>query len=511
MSEPVAPFERRLREAEERTRDANVRAEQSEHELARPEAEHAVAVGDEVSLELEHVALQLELAREEAERARAELHEARREAAETRSRMQVLLDAGAAMTASLEVRSVLGAATGAAARRICDYAVAFMLGRHGEVDRAVGAHRDPARFGMVERLAYAHLPERDSPDSLIAAVLRTGTPVMVERVPPELLERVMHPGEQLGLAHELGFASVIVVPLAARGRTLGALALVRDASSPPFGDDDFELARILAIRAALAVDNARLYEERDHVAETLRRSLLPPEFPRIPGIEIGARYLPAAEGQVGGDFVDVFPAGDRHWLAVIGDVIGKGVEAAAMMALARYTVRTVALSEGRPSAILDVLNQAVLTQTSHHRFCTACCARLLPTDDGVRVTVASGGHPLPLVLAADGSIRTAGVPGTILGVFEDATHADRVVELLAGDALVLYTDGVTDERDEHGAEFGEARLGETLAALAGAEAQQIADGVVDAVERFRTGRARDDIAVLVLRVTDARGPAPGGR
>ena len=131
-------------------------------------------------------------------------------------------------------------------------------------------------------------------------------------------------GEQLELARALGFASAIVVPLAARGRTLGVLGLVRDGSSPPFGEEDLSLAGMLAARTGLALDNARLYEERDYVAETLRRSLLPPDFPPIPGLEIGAWYLPAAEGtQVGGDFYDVFEAETDRWIAVIGDVVGK--------------------------------------------------------------------------------------------------------------------------------------------------------------------------------------------
>ena len=282
---------------------------------------------------------------------------------------------------------------------------------------------------------------------------------------------------------------------------------MREDASPPFDEDDFSLANILAVRAGLAVDNARLYQERDHVAETLRRSLLPPEFPQIPGLELGARYLPAAEGtQVGGDFYDVFSIDENHWLAVIGDVVGKGAEAAAMMGLARYTIRTAALTESRPSAILGVLNRAVLAQTTDHRFCTACCVRLLRSDDGLRVTVSSGGHPLPVVLGRDGSTVTAGEPGTIVGLFDDPVLADRAVDLATGEALVLYTDVVTDERSDE-EEFGEHRLHDVLSRLGDASAQEVADRVVDAVVAFRAGRARDDIAILVLRVVG--GPGEG--
>jgi serine phosphatase RsbU (regulator of sigma subunit) len=353
---------------------------------------------------------------------------------------------------------------------------------------------------MVERMANAHLPDPDDPDSIVANVLKTGEAAWIPSVPPKQIERMMAPGEQLELARSLGLASVIAVPLAARGRTLGVLVLVRDDPSKPFVEEDQSLAGMLAARAGLAVDNARLYAEREYVAETLRRSLLPPELPGIEGLEIAARYLPAAEGtQVGGDFYDVFEAAPDRWIAVMGDVVGKGVEAAAMMGLARYTIRTAAMSEGRPSAILETLNQAILTQTNDQRFCTACAVRLRPSGDVARATVCSGGHPLPLVLRAGGSTEVVGSPGTIVGVFDDPVLVDRAVDLHLGDTLVLYTDGVTDERRDAD-EFGETRLHEALTELAGAGAQRIADGVVDAVVGFRTGQPKDDIAILAIKV-----------
>ena len=426
---------------------------------------------------------------------------AQRLEADARSRLQLIVDAGAAMSASLEVRPILAALTGAASRRICDYSVAFLAGPDGRVVDAVGAHRDPARFGMVERMARARLPDPENAASLAARVLASGEPVLIPEVPPGELERIMAPGEQRALARELGLGSVIVVPLLARGRTLGALALVRDDGSPPFDEDDLSLAGMLAARAGLAVDNARLYTDRDHVAETLRRSLLPPELPEVGWLETGARYVPAADGtQVGGDFYDVFAADDRHWMAVIGDIVGKGAEAAALMGLARYTIRTAAMSEGRPSRILGTLNQAILRQTDDQRFCTACCVRLLRNGYGARVTISNGGHPLPLVLRGNGSIEPAGAPGWIVGVFDDASFLDRAIDLGTNDAIVLYTDGVTDgRRDDE--PFGDARLRDVLERHTGAGAQEIADAVVDAVARFGTGPRRDDVAVLVMKVT----------
>jgi len=480
----LGKVDRRRREAERGRRDADI--ERRDAEDARDAAERAQAKAEQ--------------AQAAAETAQREAEEARRLESVARSRLQLLVEAGAAMAASLEVRPVLAALTGAAARRICDYSVAFLAGADGRVIDAVGAHRDPGRFGMVERMAHARLPDPDNPSSIAAKVLASGEAILIPRVTPDEIERIMAPGEQRTLANELGLESLIVVPLVARGRTLGALALVRDRGSPPFAEDDLSLAGMLAARAGLAVDNARLYADRDHVAETLRRSLLPPELPEVPWLDTAARYVPAADGtQVGGDFYDVFPADDGHWMAVIGDIVGKGAEAAAMMGLARYTIRTAAMTEGRPSRILETLNQAILRQTDDQRFCTSCCVRLLRNGYGARVTISSGGHPLPLVLQPDGSIESAGVPGSIIGVFDDATFTDRVVDLRENDALVLFTDGVTDERRDD-EPFGDERLRRVLARFGGANAQRIADGVVDAVAGFATGDQRDDIALVVLKV-----------
>lgn len=429
-------------------------------------------------------------------------HEARLRERDARARLQVLVETGTAMSASFEVSGILRALTGGASRLICDYSIAFLLGSDGGIADAFGAHRDAARYGVVERMARAHLPDVDSPDSLAAQVIRTGEPILIPRVPPEQLERVMAPGEQLELARELGFASVIVVPIIARGRTFGAFALVRDDPWPPFTEDDLSFAITIATRAAITLDNARLYAERESMSETLQRSLLPPEFPDVLGIDIAARYLPVSEGgaHVGGDFYDVFEADPDYWIGVIGDVVGKGPEAAAMMGLARYTIRTAALAEGRPSRILETLNQAFLRQTKEHRFCTACCIRIRRSGYGARMTVSAGGHPLPVLLHEDGTMDVVGTPGTILGVFEDPVLTDHAIDLVAGDALVLYTDGVTDERrgDE---EFGETRFTDVLRTLGSGSAREIADGLLEAVVGFRTGDPRDDIAILVLKVT----------
>jgi PAS domain S-box-containing protein len=420
---------------------------------------------------------------------------------EAQRRLRILAEAGAAMTASLDTRVIVSAVSRLAAREVCDWAAVFLTGPTDEVVEAVGAHRDATLDATVHRVITARFPSPSNPASFVGRVLKTGAPIVENEVTDELLRRVMADDGQFEQARRIGFRSVVVVPLAVRGRTLGALVTVRSQGSPPFDDDDVQVILELGRRAALALENARLYGEREYVAETLQRSLLPPDFPPIAGLELGARYQPASEGtSVGGDFYDVFEIDPGHWAAVIGDVVGKGPTAAAMMGLARYTIRTAAMGETRPSRILATLNEAILRQTSDQRFCTACCLRILLGDQGTRVTVSSGGHPLPIVLRADGTLHTAGSPGTLLGVFEDPTLVDEAIDLGPGDALVLYTDGVTDERrgDE---EFGEQRLAELVASLAGRTAQEIADAVLHEVVAFRSDQPRDDIALLVLRVS----------
>ena len=212
--------------------------------------------------------------------------------------------------------------------------------------------------------------------------------------------------------------SAIVVPLTARGRTLGAMTLATDRSRRTFDADDLALAEELARRCALAVDNARLYGERSHVARTLQGSLVPAQIPRVPGFEVAARFHAAGEdAQVGGDFFDVFETDDGSWAAVVGDVSGKGADAAAITALARYTVRAVAYHGRRPSTVLRELNDAVLRHDLDDRFCTAVFAPPARSGRGLpRVQLSSGGHPLPILVTAEGDVRSVGKPGTALGI-----------------------------------------------------------------------------------------------
>ena len=235
------------------------------------------------------------------------------------------------------------------------------------------------------------------------------------------------------------------------------------------------------------------------LAATLQQTLLPPALPEIPGLEMSAVYRPARNGdEVGGDFYDVFELGGGEWAVAVGDVRGKGVEAAVVTALVRHTIRAAAVREQEPSDVLRVVNHVLLHDTTD-RFCTVALVRLRRSGATWTARSASGGHPLPLVARA-GGVEVAGRPGTLLGVFPELKIVDTMFELAAGDALVVYTDGVVEAR--RGSEFfGEERL---LAAVASAHRahDDISGAVATEVASFGARGPSDDVVVVSLRVVD---------
>jgi sigma-B regulation protein RsbU (phosphoserine phosphatase) len=237
------------------------------------------------------------------------------------------------------------------------------------------------------------------------------------------------------------------------------------------------------------------------LARTLQRTLIPPAPPHIDGLDVAATYRPAGKGEeVGGDFYDVFEVGTGDWVVAIGDVCGKGVDAAVVTALARHTLRAASVSWAIPSEALDTLNQVLL----HHetdRFCTVALLRLRHRDDRWTGTLACGGHPLPLLLRAGGEPVELGEAGSLIGVLEQPTLPDTTFELAPGDAVVLFTDGVTEGRRDE-TFYGDERLHASVARHAGS-ASSLADGVLADVLDFQSGDARDDIAVVAVSVPTA--------
>ncbi len=242
------------------------------------------------------------------------------------------------------------------------------------------------------------------------------------------------------------------------------------------------------------------------MARALQASLLPPRAPLIPGLQVAARYHAATgDGEVGGDFYDVFPTAPGRWAVVIGDVEGRGPQAAAMSALARYTVRGAAAEDPPATQVLHTLNEVLLAEQGPDdgwpRFLTAAYCSLEMRDGEVLGWAACGGHPLPLIISPRHGLRELPCRGSLLGVFADADFAETQVRLGPGDAAVLVTDGVFEGRS--GAEiFGEERLHELLRTAADEDAHGIALTIEHAVLAFLGGESQDDIAILVVRVPD---------
>lgn len=306
--------------------------------------------------------------------------------------------------------------------------------------------------------------------------------------------------------------SYLAVPVSTvDGEVVGGL-FFGHADRGVFGPDAAGVVEGIAAHAAIAIQNARLYEtarrdgeaaraafeDRDRVARVLQESLLPPNLPRIPGASVGARFRPGSS-DVGGDFYDVFPVRGRDWGIVIGDVCGKGADAAALTALARHSIRTAAMLQRQPSRVLAIMNEALLRSDTDGRFVTAAFVRLTPSAHGAKLVLAGGGHPPMAVLRSWGDVMMVEGKGSLLGVFDDPGVEDQVVDLKAGDSLILYTDGVTEARRGDDL-FGEQRLAETLRSCRGLSAEQIVERIERAVDEFQSDGTTDDLAVVAVTI-----------
>jgi PAS domain S-box-containing protein len=426
---------------------------------------------------------------------------------DSHERLAFMAEASALLSSSLNYRTVLERLADLVVPSIADWCAVDVLEEDGALRRVAVGHADPAKREVARQLIGIRPDEDDG--HVLREVLGTGEAVIA----PEGIDACggnSKDPERRRVIQELGCRTALVVPLVARGRTLGAMTLVTVSGDRTYGPAELTLADDLARRAALAVDNARLYQERSYVARTLQRSLLPPHLPQIPGLDIAARYHAAGEGnEVGGDFYDFFRTAKDDWAIVIGDVCGKGADAAALTALARYTLRAGAMQARKPSRILGMLNEALLseaamTDSMDQRFCTVAYIRLRPAGDGFRITSTSGGHPVPLVLHGDGSIEPACRVGTLIGVLPEPSLTDRSAVLKPGDVLLLYTDGIIEGRGPEGV-FGEERLNSLIAGCAALDASAIAERIMRAVLDFQLGEPRDDIALMVVRVANEVG------
>ena len=444
-----------------------------------------------------------ENARRAAENSRRAADDARREAERAQARMQFLVDVSTRLAESMDLEDTLEQLAHAAVPTLADFcAIATVAGRGRLVTTAV-AHVDPALADHAFELYRRYPPRLDLPYGP-GRVVASGKRQVLNEITDEMLRSQAVDEEHLAMLRGLDVGAAIVVPLRASDVVVGALTLATGKLGRRFADSDLALAQALADQAGLHLRNAQLYTERSHVARTLQASLLPQALPDVPGVEVAARYKAAgANNEVGGDFYDVFHAEDDVWIALLGDVAGKGAEAAAVTSLARHTLRTSALHAVEPSANLRTLNRALIAEASTTRFCTVLYARLRPRGDGVLVTFANGGHLAPRILRRGGPVERLKVSGTLVGAIPDAQFSEVDVRLEPGDVVLMYTDGVTEVRGGGmSPDYGETELDATLDELGAASAEEVVQAVLERAIAMHRGEPRDDMAMIAIRIRD---------
>jgi PAS domain S-box-containing protein len=418
----------------------------------------------------------------------------------SRERLQFLGEINDALSRSNDEHQLMRNVTRTAVPRLGDWCVIFVLPETGDADPEVEiAHVDPAMVAYAQELQH-RFPYDANATTGIPAVIRSGR----SELHPEIDEQVLLDADATGEAQEvvrsLGLGSAIAVPLVKRGRVIGAMQFVNSVSSRSYTDADLALAEAVAARIASALTNFRLTEHQRMIATTLQASLLPDSLPEIPDLEIAVRYWASGEGtQVGGDFYDVFEV-DDGWAVVIGDVCGTGPAAASLTGLVRHTIRAIAWQNAPHDEVLRQVNTAIL-RSGRATFCTSLFATMTRRGPGFSFEMASGGHPLPILVRTGGGTEAVGTPGTLLGVYADPRTFTVSTELDPGDTIVLYTDGITDVRPPH--DLSPDALEEIVGRAAGS-----ADSAAEIIDRLGRELAailpiserNDDIAILVLKV-----------
>lgn len=426
-----------------------------------------------------------------------------------RGSLSFLVEASDLLAGTLERDQTLALMAQMTVPTLASWCAVYTIAEQSEPELAFVLHEDEDRIDGIKALLSQVRPPDPDPtpgarmwtapsdaahSSALRASLRSlGVGSGANARPPST------PGVALATAAAVG-GETVVLPLVARNRVIGMLTLGKSADER-FRQEILELAEDLSRRAALALDNARLYSERTAISQALQRSLLPPELPCVPGVEVEVVYRAAGEGnEVGGDFYDLFPIRDGCWGFAIGDVCGTGPEAAAVTGLARHALRLLAREGFGGAAVLERLNAAILDEGARSRFLTLLYGELWPQSDGsAMLRMVCAGHPLPLRLRPDGSVEPATEPQPLLGVMDDLELFEQTVTLDPGDVLLCVTDGVT-ERREGSRMLGDDGLADVLATCTGLTAGAVAARIQRAVERFASDAPSDDMAILAMRV-----------
>ncbi len=395
-----------------------------------------------------------------------------------------------------DLTSTLQAIADAAVPSLADWASVNMVDDSGAIKTLAIAHRDAEKVRQGWYLNQRWPAHHDEAGGL-GSVISTGEALLVHEITDEMLARRAQDPEHLAILREVGLNSAMIAPIRSGERILGALTFV-SCTSRRFDQRDLELASDLGRQAGVIVDSAELQAAQSHIAQTLQAGLIPRSLPAVDGWELSSAYRAAGRGvEVGGDFYDLL-AYDGGWAAVIGDVVGKGAEAAALTALARHTLAAIVSATGDVAYAMQVLNRRLRERSDDYRSLCTVAAAVVTHDDGV--TILSAGHPLPL-LRRGVAAWPVGRPSPMLGFVDDVELLSAPVQVDPGDQLILYTDGVLDAINASG-RFGETRLLETVRSLGDGVAA--AHRILGAIDAFRDSDQADDIAILSL----ARAPVP---
>jgi sigma-B regulation protein RsbU (phosphoserine phosphatase) len=430
--------------------------------------------------------------------ARERLHDGDRDT--DSDRLRYLAEVSESMISTLDTGESVATLVGLVVPRLCDWAVVTVLGDDGQPADAGRTHRDPD--GLRDLDVYLRgRTLNTSEGSPLAAALLTGEPIHLPTIDPRMMEPSLSSPEVRAAWERLDAASFTMVPLRARGETFGVLGMVNSSGRPPHTEMEIAVAVEVVRRAALALDNTRLYGRQLQVAETLQRSLLTPP-PQPDGLEIAVRYQPAATNMhVGGDWYDAFLQRDGGTLLVIGDVVGHNVDAAAAMGQVRSIVRGIAYDrqEG-PAGVLGRVDE-VLTGLRIGTLATALVARVEQTPEQAQagerlLRWSSAGHLPPLVIRRSGQVEVLDTaPETLLGADSRRPRTDHRTLVHPDETVIFYTDGLV----EHGRtsiDDGIARLTRLVAELAGASVDELCDLLL---ERIVDRRSDDDIAIVAVR------------
>jgi serine phosphatase RsbU (regulator of sigma subunit) len=474
----------------------------ADHRFASDERDYLAAVAEQAAVAL---------ARTEG---RAALHEARRAAESRQERLEFLAQATDRLSRSLDLAVTLQVAADLAVTRLSHFCALYLV-KEGSIVPA--ARASVLGDGETERLDSPRAAEAlvDAVDAVVRGGQAQYAERLVEELPdalPPTADREIPDTEALrspfALLRESGVGALLILPLRTRGRILGAMAFL-NRPGESLDHDTRLLAEELTAKVASSIDNAQLFEGESHVARQLANSLRPARLPQIDGLDLAVHYEAASSGlDVGGDFYDVIKVGDDAYLVLVGDVQGKGVDAAAVTGLARHTVKACAHYETSPARLMERLNAALLdnapppavsTEQLHSSalLCTAAAVRIERDGTNWRATASCAGHPLPLLREPAGSVRAICEPQLLLGVRAEPRYHDASAVLEPGATLVLYTDGVS-ERSASGALFGSEGIAAALGRAADSASSAV-DTILDEASSYLS-RRKDDLVVLAVHV-----------